>query len=427
MKRKLIIIFIAVIILLGITIFFMTRPNAWKPITTIGAPEPRWGHTAIWTGYEMVIWGGQNDTRYFRNGGRYAPEYDLWTAMATEGAPEPRAYHTAIWTGDKMIIWGGALSTGGQTNTGGIYDPNKDKWMSITTEGAPDPRMWHEAVWTGSKMIVWGGCNSRYRRIPKLKEKEVLNIGCIYDPEGNKWTTMTTEGAPELKGWYNYAIIWAKDKLVVLCWYPSGGEKNGSIGAIYYPDKDKWESMSTKDIPESVEAVVWTGEKIFAFSGLSLVSIFDPQKNQWDRITPSGLQEYKTDDFFQDDTPDMYIIRGWKAIWTGQKFDGGEETYIAEGKVLVWGGETLEGTSIFDIFSGHTIAGWLYNPKENRWSNITKWGRSSKRSLNTTLWTGKSIIVWGGAYIPEPFIGMHAACPSIALNTGGIYVLEKDR
>lgn len=30
-----------------------------------------------------------------------------WEALPTDGAPEPRYLHSAVWTGSKMIVWGG--------------------------------------------------------------------------------------------------------------------------------------------------------------------------------------------------------------------------------------------------------------------------------------------------------------------------------
>ena len=32
---------------------------------------------------------------------------NTWTATSTAGAPAARAYHTAVWTGSEMIVWGG--------------------------------------------------------------------------------------------------------------------------------------------------------------------------------------------------------------------------------------------------------------------------------------------------------------------------------
>jgi hypothetical protein len=61
-----------------------------------------------------------------------------------------------VWTGTEMIIWGG-ISGFGVTNTGGRYDPNMDSWAPTSITNAPVARQLHTAVWTGNQMIVWGG------------------------------------------------------------------------------------------------------------------------------------------------------------------------------------------------------------------------------------------------------------------------------
>ena len=33
---------------------------------------------------------------------------DTWTAASTANAPDGRDLHTAVWTGSEMIVWGGA-------------------------------------------------------------------------------------------------------------------------------------------------------------------------------------------------------------------------------------------------------------------------------------------------------------------------------
>ena len=81
---------------------------------------------------------------------------DTWTATSTTNAPDSRHVHTAVWTGSEMIVWGG-FDSGAYTNTGGRYDPATDSWTATSTTNAPDARDLHTAVWTGSRMIVWGG------------------------------------------------------------------------------------------------------------------------------------------------------------------------------------------------------------------------------------------------------------------------------
>ena len=52
----------------------------------------------------MIIWGGFNTEN---TGGRYNPDTDSWTTTSTVNAPDGRYGHTAVWTGNEMIIWGG--------------------------------------------------------------------------------------------------------------------------------------------------------------------------------------------------------------------------------------------------------------------------------------------------------------------------------
>ena len=89
-------------------------------------------------------------------GGKYNPSTDSWTATSTTNAPAARDYHTAVWTGSEMIVWGG-LGDSGDANTGGRYNPSTDSWTATSTTNAPSGRYLHTAVWTGNEMIVWGG------------------------------------------------------------------------------------------------------------------------------------------------------------------------------------------------------------------------------------------------------------------------------
>jgi hypothetical protein len=77
---------------------------------------------------------------------------DSWTATTTTNAPSARNEHTAVWTGTEMIVWGGFIGTG-TTNTGGRYNPSTDSWMATSTTNAPTARADHSAVWTGSEKV----------------------------------------------------------------------------------------------------------------------------------------------------------------------------------------------------------------------------------------------------------------------------------
>src|SRR5438128_1906287 len=58
--------------------------DTWTATSTANAPTARAGHTAVWTGSEMIVWGGQP---YINRGSRYNPAIDNWTATSTTNAP----------------------------------------------------------------------------------------------------------------------------------------------------------------------------------------------------------------------------------------------------------------------------------------------------------------------------------------------------
>src|SRR5947199_6161825 len=83
---------------------------------------------------------------------------DTWTPTNLTGAPDARAAHTAVWTGSEMIVWGGADENSLEINTAGRYNPSTYSWTATSTTNAPAPSQCaYTAVWTGSEMIVWGG------------------------------------------------------------------------------------------------------------------------------------------------------------------------------------------------------------------------------------------------------------------------------
>ena len=104
----------------------------------------------------MIVWGG-NDVGVFNTGGRYNPVTNGWTPTSTTNAPGGLFAHTAVWTGTEMIVWGGIDDNGSYSNTGGRYDADANSWTLTSITNAPTGREEHTAVWTGSEMIVWGG------------------------------------------------------------------------------------------------------------------------------------------------------------------------------------------------------------------------------------------------------------------------------
>jgi len=125
--------------------------NTWAPTSTAGAPAARDFHIAVWTDSlsEMDVWGGQDDNVVQLNtGGRYNPATNVWTAMSTLGAPIGRRYHTGVWTGSEMITWGGwnlvDLGSGGRYCSGACASspPNGSSTISVSMQGSAALLSW---------------------------------------------------------------------------------------------------------------------------------------------------------------------------------------------------------------------------------------------------------------------------------------------
>ena len=55
------------------------------------------------------------------------PTADTWDNGSLEDVLEDKRDHTAVWTGTEMILWGG-VQLNNNSDTGFIYDPATDDW-----------------------------------------------------------------------------------------------------------------------------------------------------------------------------------------------------------------------------------------------------------------------------------------------------------
>jgi N-acetylneuraminic acid mutarotase len=171
------------------------QTDSWRPMSRLNAPEPRSQMAAVWTGEEMLVWGGWTDGGACPGtGGSYNPRTDSWTPLPIEGAPVGRMDPAFVWTGRELIVWGGFMTDGERScGSGGRYDPETRKWRPLSADGAPLSVRGAAAVWTGKEMLVWGGAH--------LDGSTPVNVGLRsgsrYNPDSDTWRPMSLEGAPE--------------------------------------------------------------------------------------------------------------------------------------------------------------------------------------------------------------------------------------
>ncbi len=339
----------------------------WTMTSTTNAPAGRYGHTAVWTGSEMIVWGGIAGTGAVRSGGRYNPGTDSWTATGTTNAPSARSGHTAVWTGSEMIVWGGSGNSN-DLNTGGRYNPGTNSWTATSTSNAPDARNSHTAVWTGSEMIVWGGVGGF----------SYLNTGGKYNPVTGSWTATSTSNAPTER--YGHTAIWSSTAMII--WGGNNGGSSFKSGAKYFPSSNIWvaTTMSNAPQPRSYHTAVWTGHEMIVWGGfgggyyLNTGGRYNPGANSWTATSSTNAPRGRS---------------GHTAVWSGSE-------------MIVWGGEN----------PGYLNTGGRYNPTTNSWTPTGK--TPTPRRSFVAVWTGSEMIIWGGSV---PF----SIDPAFYTNTGGKY------
>lgn len=166
--------------------------GAWTDLPGAGAPAARSGAVGVWTGSEFVVWGGLGALGELASGARLplagGATPGVWAALPGAGAPAARSGHTMIWTGSKVLVWGGKLG-GVPLNSGAAYDPVANAWEPLPTAGAPVARHGHVAVWTGEEMVVYGGQTGP-------SANSALATGGAFNPATGQWRPLATGGAP---------------------------------------------------------------------------------------------------------------------------------------------------------------------------------------------------------------------------------------
>ena len=238
----------------------VTNTEAWTAISTTNAPSGSFWHASVWTGTDMIVWGGTGAVA-----GKYNLATDTWTAISTTNMPANRNKPTAVWTGTEMIVWGGS----GQ-GTGGRYNPTTDTWTATSMTNAPSGRDNHTAIWTGTEMIIWGGSNQ--------------DTGGRYDPATDTWTATSTTNAPT--GRQSHAAVWTGTEMVIF------GSSNPATGGRYNPATDTWTATSTTNAPTGSGTGVWTGDKVLFYgsfnTGSSWGVIYDPAVDTWTAMAPAA-------------------------------------------------------------------------------------------------------------------------------------------
>jgi hypothetical protein len=331
------------------------------------APSPlggRSGFAHVWTGHELIVWGGGAfpDHQQFGDGARYDPKTNQWRSLAASPLA-PRYAPTAAWTGQQVLVWGGiGPEHNGMYRDGAVYDPASDHWTRIP-DGVLTAREGASGTWTGREVLVLGGLD---------QSGHALRDGAAYNPVTQTWRKLAD--APLIPS--TTSAAWTGTTLIV-------GARGSPSAAAYDPVRDIWQSL-----PTAPYAPFNTGNGSLS-SGVTGV---------W-----AGR--------------DYIVLQEADSHWPSVAYTPGESAWrtlaappitIQAHRLPIWAGDEA-----VILGSDHSLA---YNPTRNTWRILAPL-TISRRVDGAELWTGHEVIVWGG---------LSSTPPQHTLNDGVRYIVTND-
>jgi hypothetical protein len=351
-------------------------PRAASVARLPAGPSPRVGQSVVWTGARMLVWGGQlaRGAAYRADGQSFDPVSGRWSTIPR--APlGPRSGHVAAWTGSRLIVWGGDVE--GQAvrtesfDDGAAYDPATGRWAHLSRSPL-EARTLTASVWTGSRLLIWGGERIGGDTHDSEGDEEegatLFDDGAAYDPATDRWTPMAKSPLAARAG---AVAVWTGRMMLV--WGGGSTEENGVAfrdGAAYDPATNSWRPIGAAPVwPGAQYTATWTGRVMVVWGGSrGQGAAYDVATGRWTALPRAPLSFIPTP----------------TAVWTGRV-------------MMVWGTPA----SAYNT-SRPTAKGAAFDPATRSWTTLPKVPGGPGEG-QSAVWTGRSMIVWGGFVTGAPF------------------------
>lgn len=344
----------------------------------------------LWTGHQMVIWGGasgRDGTVLHADGAAYDPATKTWTSLPP-GPLSARAQAASVWTGKSVFIWGGSIDPDGKPATdGALYTPADHRWTRVPT--APVTNYGEvKAFWTGRVIVLlstppWDGK-------PPGEGRGADRVNAqAYDPAKNSWTKLPDLRPPtEHPVSFVVGVSVGNEIYVWSLWSldtPTGpGSFTTAAGIESYTlqvDKRRWVS-NTLALPghSASFAPLWTGRDLVM-----------PGISTWLGLSARGPSPRNVTGLMLDPATSATLpIR-----------HGPVDDLNAE---YVWTGDALlafnTGTEASDA-NGHLYPGRAaaWDPTTNTWTRLPNAPLAGYQTV--AVWTGTSLLIWGDLFTPR--------------------------
>jgi Galactose oxidase, central domain len=340
----------------------------------------------------------------------------VWRTLPT--APiAPRDDAAAVWTGTEMIVWGGRNAKGTPLSDGATYNPNSRTWKQLPSSPL-SPRIDPMYAWIDGQLVVWGGGTSDTSR----RDLD----GATYNPATGKWRKLP----PSPIAGYQWAQAVPSGHTVIIL-STTGRLSSRTIHAhAYHPATNTWSSLPDLHLPSGHDAidvvVLPVGDTLFVWpewqsstagaTGIDSYAL-DAASGRW---SAAGLRPPASTDVGQPVWTGHDVLMPTQELYCGDcpgpppgpnpglLIDPrtGKRTRTAIGPLsqaivsYLWTGGALlavnQGTTASDgrgtMISPGDTAGW--NPTTNTWTRLTR-APDGIDGNGAILWTGTRLLAWG--------------------------------
>jgi N-acetylneuraminic acid mutarotase len=188
---------------------FNPGTNRWRRLPKT-AEVP--GGIVVWTGREMIGWGGGCCGDAFSDGAAYNPATNIRRKLARSPlAPEQQPI--GAWTGRELVLLVSGMNPASgkpwpaRLARAAAYNPITDTWRRIAPLPAERPTA--DAVWDGREVLIVGGTGAQNAR---TGVRSPAAVGFAYNPGTNHWRRI----APMQAGRAGAVVVWTGKQ--VLLW-----------------------------------------------------------------------------------------------------------------------------------------------------------------------------------------------------------------
>jgi N-acetylneuraminic acid mutarotase len=254
--------------------------DTWSRLPDVRSSNP-YGYSTVWTGEEMLVL-GLGEVR------AYDPLTNRWRRRAAER--KGGAGGLVVWTGRELIDWGGGCC-GDASSSGGAYDPAANTWRTLASSPL-HPSQRPVGAWTGRELIVFVGGNDPATGDPWPAD---LARAAAYNPTTDTWRRIAPLPAPR----DGAAAVWDGREVLVVGGAASPGGPLARVGFAYNPATNRWRRLPSMESGRTEFAAVWTGKRLLIWGGRTTRGgppqrpprgfAYNPATNRWSRLAEAPL------------------------------------------------------------------------------------------------------------------------------------------